>query len=373
MLKKSIMLVLVISILVSLVSVPTFAVADEPSTWAKAQVKEAIDLGIVPMEIQGKYQQAITREEFASLFVTTAFAWQKNNKPVKDEKYFGMRAVTKEEFLSNIKVTDYSFADTSNEDIKIAYMLGLVNGTSKIAFSPHNKITRQEAAVMLVNYYQNHIESNYRANERQISDLNKCAVWAIDSMSSAFSQGFLEGVSGNKNKPPYTVEMGPLGNFTREQAIIVAKRVYYMKVFAALKLRGTVDYVDHALKVDWEVSSNKVTAIKLKEGMTINERQDNYVGAWNWWEVSKKYPTATSEQMYAGGQSGQHLQFKYFSDKIVDAAGKGENAIFDLGYAEYEILNKDYIFQYRLKNNGVHNHFYYGGSGMFEIEHIRIK
>ncbi|MDF2533432.1 MAG: S-layer y protein [Clostridia bacterium] len=373
MLKKSIVLVLIISTLVSAGSVPAFAVMDEPSNWAKAQVKEAIDLGIVPIVIQGKYQQTITREEFASLFVTTAFAWQKNNKPLKDEKYFGTHAVTREEFLSNIKVTDYFFKDTSNEDIKIAYMLGLVNGTSKTAFSPNNKITRQEAAVMLVNYYQNHIESNYRDNEQHILDLSNCAAWAMDSMSSAFGQGFLEGVSGDRNKPPYTVEMGPLGNFTREQAIIVAKRAYDMKVFATLKLRGIVDYVDHALKVDWEVSSNNITAIKLKEGMTMNERQDNVVGSWNWWGVSRKYPNATSEQMYAGGNGSEYIQFNYFSNEMVDAAGKGENATFDLGYAEYEMLNKDYIFQYRLKNNGVHNHFYYGGSKMLEIRHTRIK
>lgn len=371
--KKMIVFILIVTLLLSVGSSPALAAVDAPSSWAKTQVEEAIKLGIVPAALQSKYQQTITREEFAVLFVTTAFAWQKNNKLEQDEKYFGTHAITKGEFLSNIKVMDYSFKDTNNEDIKLAYMLGLVNGTSKNTFSPDNKITRQEAAVMLVNYFQNHINVNYVANEKQILDLNKCAFWARDSMSAAFSQRFFEGISGDRSKPPFTVEMGPAGNFTREQAIIVAKRVYDMKVFETLKLRGLVDYTEHALKVEWEIDANTITAVKFKNGMTLNNRQDDYAGEWTWWEATKKYPDAASERMYAAAHSSEYIQYGYVSQEMIDAAAKGENGTFDLGYAEYEMLSRDYIFQYRLKNNGVHNRFYFGGSQMNEVSFARMK
>ena len=41
--------------------------ADTPSDWAAGQVNEAISWGLIPEEIQGRYQDNITREEFAIL------------------------------------------------------------------------------------------------------------------------------------------------------------------------------------------------------------------------------------------------------------------------------------------------------------------
>ena len=47
--------------------------AGMPSVWAHEKVEEAIKLNYVPPRIQNNYQNPITREEFAELFVTAIF------------------------------------------------------------------------------------------------------------------------------------------------------------------------------------------------------------------------------------------------------------------------------------------------------------
>jgi len=76
MFKRLISLTVVVGILVSsFISVSAVAKDDEPSSWAKDKVAQAIKLGMVPVKIQGKYKQSITREEFASLFVNSVFTF----------------------------------------------------------------------------------------------------------------------------------------------------------------------------------------------------------------------------------------------------------------------------------------------------------
>lgn len=371
--RKTLIFIMIFTILSGIAPVDVFAKEDSISEWAKPYVNRALEIGIVPEDIQGNYQQVITREEFASLFVYTAFTHQAVKRPETDNAGFGTHAITKEEFLANVKVTDYSFTDTTSENIKLAYMMGLVDGTSKTTFTPDKPVTRQEAAVMLVNYAQFSISNpEYNYNDKLILDLNKTSSWAKDSLIAAFAQEFFNGTSGNKHEYPYTVTMDPLGNFTREQAITVALRAYDMGIFAVIKLRGQVAYIEHMLRVEWEISSDKVTAVKFKDGQTL-ALSDGIKEAWVFYKTSKVFTNATDEQILAGAQDAVSLAYGVPSKEMVQAAGKGENAIFDLGYAEYEMLNDDFIFQYRFKNNGVHNYSYYGGSKYLTVLKTRIK
>lgn len=341
-----------------------------PSAWAKEGVAAAIKLGLVPTNLQNKYQDAITREEFASLFVTTAFAFQKNMFPAEDVKWYGTHAITKQELLNGVKVLDFNFTDTNNEDVKVAYIMGLVNGTSKTTFTPTAKITRQEAAVMLTNYAQISTYPTYAISSKQILDLNKCASWAKDSIITTYYSQFFNGTSGVFGEK---VTMSPLENFTREQAIIVALRVYNMDLFQAIKIRGQVSYNITALKLDWEVTRDSITAVRFKPGMTLNASEDDFVELWRHYSPAKDLGEIKSEYMIAASPEAGWLYFGVFPDSLIITTAKGENATFDLGYAEYEVNNANFIFQYRFKNNGVHNHQTYGGSALQPIKFTRLK
>ena len=142
MLKKFVCLILGFVLVAGTLPANAEINSNKVSVWAKAKVVKAISLGIVPKELQGDYSNSISRQEFVSLFVNALFTYQKNEIDHKKDT-IPSENITKKLFLESIKVTDYSFKDTKNEDVKIAYMMGLVNGTSGTTFSPHYTITRE--------------------------------------------------------------------------------------------------------------------------------------------------------------------------------------------------------------------------------------
>ncbi len=60
---------------------------------------------------------------------------------------------------------------------------------------------------------------------------------------------------------------------------------------------------------------------------------------------------------------------------MIKCGATGVNATLDLGYAEYEMNNKNFIFLYRLKGNGTYSegYNYYGGSKQLKATYKRIK
>lgn len=373
MIKKMIGMLIALGIILAGYPVQVFAQGDTPSTWAKSDVAEAIQLGLVPTTLQSKYQDSITREEFASLFVTTAFAYQKNRLPAQDTSGFGTHAISKDEFLENVIATDYAFTDTNSQDVKLAYMMGLINGTSRTTFSPKNNITRQEAAVMLVNYSQLSLYPTYAYDMKRLTDVGECADWAKDSVLAAFDEEFFLGTAGNKSIPGTKVTMSPKGNFTREQAIIVALRSYRLDTFQSIQIRSQITYATQALKIKWEISNGSVTAVGFKPGMTLDIHEDHFLGQWEIYSPAREMQGVTAEHMIAASPQTSWIYEGIFTDEMMLTAAKGDNAIFDLGYAEYEVNNPNYIFQYRYKNNGVHNHRTYGGSLLQPITFKRLK
>lgn len=137
-------------------------------------------------------------------------------------------------------------------------------------------------------------------------------------------------------------------------------------------IRRTVHYRAEASKILWEVSKNSVKAVKFKEGMSVNENDWLYE-AWNFYKPTNKYPDATSEQMFAGANTGENINESLFSSEMLLTGAKGINAVFDLGWAEYEMLGKGFICEYRLKNNGLHGRRYYGGSKNLKITYKRLR
>ena len=170
-----------------------------PSAWAEEQVYAAIELDLVPPNLQHYYQQTITRAEFTAL------------------------AVSLYEAINGEIIGRRTFADTSDINVQKMAYLGVVDGVGNNRFNPHGAITRQQAAVMLARlaHVMGHtfplilpLETPAFADRANISS------WAVESVDRARAAGIMSGV-GNNN-------FAPNQPYTREQSIVTMLRLFEM-------------------------------------------------------------------------------------------------------------------------------------------------
>jgi len=176
-------------------SVPAAAA---PSAWATAEVEAATGQGLVPERIQDAYQDAITREEFCEMVM---LVW---------EKLTG----------NEMPVAEVTFADTENASVAAAQSLGIVQGESPVQFSPNNPVTRQEMCVMLQNAFKSARPTVAlpQVYANTFPDAEAIADWAIEAVQT---MNLFAVMLGDENG-----NINPLGNTTREQAILLAYRLW---------------------------------------------------------------------------------------------------------------------------------------------------
>ena len=184
------------------------------SPWAEKQVKAAIAKKIVPAALEKDYQKALTREEFCELMMTMMA--QKNNTTVKD--------------LMNHYPTPRSlirYSDTENESVIIASYLGIVKGIGDDKFAPEKSITRQEAAVMLLNTI-NRLYGDVPATLKLFSyeDRAEIASWAEPAIQTLAN---IQGPDGRIMQGDSAGHFNPLENITREQGIAIALRIFTLQ------------------------------------------------------------------------------------------------------------------------------------------------
>ena len=98
---KTLRLVAVLLCCMLLVPARAQAAASQPHSWAQAEVQQAISNGLVPLDLQGDYDQPITRQEFCRLAVALV-------------------EVTREQTIAQVlsdkgvSTADQSFTDTSD-------------------------------------------------------------------------------------------------------------------------------------------------------------------------------------------------------------------------------------------------------------------
>ena len=183
-----------------------------PSSWAAVEVNAAIKLDIVPQSLHDGYTKPITRAEFCELMVRLLTV--KQGKSIDDI------------LKASDKQTSNVFTDTTDRNILAAYALGIVNGVGNNRFAPNNEITRQEAATMLVRAASLLGRVPSASSALSFSDRSLIDSWARGGVVAATSvlkdatnNTFLMTGTGNN-------KFSPLNKYTREQAIITAKRLY---------------------------------------------------------------------------------------------------------------------------------------------------
>lgn len=196
--KNKLLILLVLVMLFTLI--PTsFTFASAPSQWAVEEIEQAKVNQLTTNRVLSNYQQNITREEFSELAVKLF------------EALSGSPATP---------VTSNPFQDTDNPEILKAYKLGIVNGVAPGKFGPNQQITRQEISVMLLRTLQaedGSIDTKV-GSSITFADESEIAAWALESVKFLNQQGIMQGVGSNK--------IGPKGNTTREQAILLVQRTF---------------------------------------------------------------------------------------------------------------------------------------------------
>ncbi|MDO5389226.1 MAG: DUF5050 domain-containing protein [Clostridia bacterium] len=191
------------------------------SQWAEESIKNAVEVGLVPEDLQSDYKDKITRVEFCRIAVQTYV--------VKTESELNMDIET-------------PFTDVDDAYITTAYNLKIVSGVGDDKFAPDNYITRQEAAVMLNNLaYVLNIDNSIPQSEKFV-DESYFADWAKSAVYS---------VAGIKSGDTYVMtgtgngKFSPWMNYTREQAVATMYRLFNCesKVFRFIDVSDRDDYV----------------------------------------------------------------------------------------------------------------------------------
>lgn len=192
-----------ISALLAAAMMTAAGAADTPSAWAQKSVDAARAAGLVPSQVDSAFDTAITREDFCSLAAAVYRAWEKKDA------------------LTAYTSSRVSFSDTDNADVLLCASAGVVNGVGNGKFAPDKNITRQEAASML--YRLAALNKNTKDDEATslphiFADSANIQSWAWKNVDWVYRQGIMNGMGENT--------FAPDGEYTREQSIVTALRLY---------------------------------------------------------------------------------------------------------------------------------------------------
>jgi len=245
------------------------------SDWAEKEVREAIEKGLVPKNLQGSYTKNITREEFCTLCAAVMKAWGSNFE---------------------YKKGSLAFSDTNNEDVLTCAEKGIVSGVGDNKFAPNNPIKRQEAARMLYNTLnigtvvisEKHCKAGDTALDccvpHSFNDGRNIRNWARNEINHMYRYGVMLGVSNNNYDPD--------GYYTREQAICTFLRLFNCYGNMAANPIPEVDYYPYGHSVYNYISDGKAYAEFYKKedyhveyidskGNKYTEKEKGYVYPFN--------------------------------------------------------------------------------------------
>jgi len=169
-----------------------------PLSWGIDQVNKAKEYNLINDINYECLNEYITREEVCELIV--------NLYEAMTEKEVVLPSINK-------------FIDTESEEVLKANALGIVNGIKETQFSPKSNVSKEEMATMIYRTLKL-VDEDIVKGKFQItfSDEGEISKWARDAVGFLGSCDILSGVGSNR--------LDPKSSVTKEQAIILVKRVY---------------------------------------------------------------------------------------------------------------------------------------------------
>ena len=182
------------------------------SQWAWDEIVSAVSKGFVPVDIQDRYTDVITREEFCRMAV--AFVEYALENDI-DEILTGL----------GLSRDPAAFSDTEDPYILAAFALGITNGTKAPAenepgvFTPDGRFSRQEAATMLMRVCGVLGVDTDSPPPSDFIDLASADDWAVDGINFVRAHGIMNG------KTTITPKFDPKGTYTRQESILTFDRI----------------------------------------------------------------------------------------------------------------------------------------------------
>lgn len=109
-------------------------IENDSKYWATNYINKAIELGLIKEDQFFNYQEPITREEMASII----------SKAIDDKGNEKARDLI-EDYVKDFSSVSYYY----KEDVKDAYLLGIITGLPDGTFKPQNYSTRAEASAII--------------------------------------------------------------------------------------------------------------------------------------------------------------------------------------------------------------------------------
>lgn len=229
---------------------------DNISQWAMQSVAQAEQMGIIPQSLADtQAQKPISRAEFCEIVVKLYEKLSRKTAPTD---------------------TISPFTDTDNKYIAAASKLGLANGKGNGIFDPYSTITRQEFCVMLGNLMRVTGDKSQSTQANVINtfkDAGEVASWAKQDVETIINKGVMTGVKEDNGD----VLINPLGQATREQALVMAVR--FMDSYDVLD-DGKQDNTDNSQQItppenSADDSENTNQTDDSQSNTTEDEQQNN--------------------------------------------------------------------------------------------------
>ena len=148
---------------------------DAAETVSRDCIAEAMSIGILENQ-EGNWSEAITREQFCNLIYNM---------------------VNKAKELPMAKLARSPFDDTDNPKVNALQFVGIISGKAERIFAPDEKLSREEAAVILVrcaDYVG--LELPMVRVDMSYSDNSEISPWAVSSVYRLKVPGILEDRDG---------------------------------------------------------------------------------------------------------------------------------------------------------------------------------
>lgn len=168
---------------------------DTADHWAAEYIERAVDYGFVNGYSDGTFRpdDPITRAEFTKI----------------------VNSVLENDLMDDINFEDVSEDDWFFEDVQKGVAAGFISGYSESSFGPGNKITRQEAAVMLSRIVP---ASGEEVTIKVFGDYEDVASWAETAFRKMVGKGYIGGTTAGN--------LDPESNLTRAQAAKLLVDIY---------------------------------------------------------------------------------------------------------------------------------------------------
>jgi hypothetical protein len=174
------------------------------SIWARDEINEAIQLMLVPDDMQNLYFDELTFYEFSKLSITLY------------------------ESIKEVIVIRTSSTEIQNDYVQKAVSLGLTNGLERERILPETILTKEQAAVMLMNLAKALdvcMPSNtiLRSNVLPFSDETFISTWAVNATRYMRLEGLMDCKETHND---YDLNFEPKERYLREHGIVSIFRLY---------------------------------------------------------------------------------------------------------------------------------------------------